>query len=90
MYMEDHEQFVSMARFWTETYAVVRSSIDEAVQRLVDMGFPAVMARLLCAPAALALTIECCALTLQDKAKEALEAVQGDENAAIEKLVSSM
>lgn len=42
MYMEDHDQFESTARFWTETYAIVRSSVDEAVQRLVDMGFPAV------------------------------------------------
>lgn len=42
MYLEDQEQFRNTARFWTETYAIVRSSVDEAVQRLVDMGFAAV------------------------------------------------
>lgn len=42
MYMDDHDQFVSTARFWTETYAKERSTDDEAVSRLTDMGFPAV------------------------------------------------
>ncbi|TYZ66703.1 hypothetical protein PybrP1_000794 [[Pythium] brassicae (nom. inval.)] len=66
MYLDDYDQFVSTARFWTETYAKERSTDDAAVSRLTDMGFPA------------------------DQAKAALLACEGDENAAIEKLLSSM
>ncbi|KAF1318881.1 Ubiquitin-conjugating enzyme e2 27, partial [Globisporangium splendens] len=42
MYLDDHDQFVSTARFWTETYAKERSTDDAAVSRLTDMGFLAV------------------------------------------------
>jgi ubiquitin-conjugating enzyme (huntingtin interacting protein 2) len=68
MYMENPELFANTARFWTESYAKERGADDSAaaVQRLVDMGFPA------------------------DQAKRALLACNGDENAAVEKLLSSM
>lgn len=42
MYLDDYDQFVSTARFWTETYAKERSTDEAAVARLTDMGFPAV------------------------------------------------
>ncbi|CAH0478274.1 unnamed protein product [Peronospora belbahrii] len=67
MYLEDQQQFLNTARFWTESYAKQQeTSNDAALSRLIDMGFPS------------------------DKAKAALLAANGDENAAIEHLVSSM
>ena len=38
----NHDQFLSTARYWTETYALEASQVKEihpAVQRLMDMGF---------------------------------------------------
>uniref|UniRef100_A0AAV1TEF2 E2 ubiquitin-conjugating enzyme n=1 Tax=Peronospora matthiolae TaxID=2874970 RepID=A0AAV1TEF2_9STRA len=67
MYLHDQKQFLSTARFWTESYAKQTNTGDDAaLSRLMDMGFPS------------------------DKAKAALLAANGDENAAIENLVSSM
>ncbi|CAK4777496.1 unnamed protein product [Aphanomyces euteiches] len=39
MYIEDIARFNSTAAFWTESYATEKSD-SEAVQRLMDMGFP--------------------------------------------------
>lgn len=71
MYLSNYQQFESMAKFWTETYAMKESngkSIEKhpAVVRLMEMGFE------------------------EDKARQALLEFKGDENAAIEKLLSSM
>ena len=44
MYQRNYEQWVSTAKFWTESYA--RESLEDgeakhpALQRLLDMGFP--------------------------------------------------
>lgn len=98
MYMDDHDQFISTARFWTETYAKERSTDDAAVSRLTDMGFPAVRLHFLLMDVPME-TLACgpnCSLyviphvCLQDQAKAALLACQGDESAAIERLLSSM
>ncbi|KAL1814560.1 hypothetical protein DCAR_0518717 [Daucus carota subsp. sativus] len=64
-YLKDYQTFANTARYWTEAYAKSSSvGIEEKVRRLVEMGFPEVMA------------------------KDALDAVGGDENAALEKLCS--
>jgi ubiquitin-conjugating enzyme (huntingtin interacting protein 2) len=42
MFTGNHDQFLSTARYWTETYALEASQVKEihpAVQRLMDMGF---------------------------------------------------
>jgi uncharacterized UBP type Zn finger protein len=46
MYINDRAQFESTAQFWTETYAKEKSENEnnnEAVLRLIDMGFPKVL-----------------------------------------------
>ena len=68
MYTRNQEQFISTARFWTETYAMDPSkvtAIHPGVQRLMDMGFE------------------------QAQCRAALLEAKGDENAAIEALLSS-
>ncbi|ETW08275.1 hypothetical protein H310_00902 [Aphanomyces invadans] len=67
MYIHDKERFNSTAAFWTQTYATEKSENDsEAVQRLMDMGFP------------------------KDKVHKALAEAKGDENAAVERLLTTM
>ncbi|KAG6508600.1 ubiquitin-conjugating enzyme E2 27-like [Zingiber officinale] len=40
-YLDEYPTFVSTARYWTEAFAKGSSvSIEEKVQKLVDMGFP--------------------------------------------------
>lgn len=47
MYLSNRAEFVSTARFWTDCYAMPRADDQgaEAVQRLMDMGFPEDAAR---------------------------------------------
>lgn len=68
MYMNDHETFLSTAKFWTESYARPRSDdIDPTIlNRLCDMGFS------------------------KDAATKALKDHNGDENAALETLLSGV
>jgi ubiquitin-conjugating enzyme (huntingtin interacting protein 2) len=43
MYQNNHEQWVSTAKFWTESYAREKDEVEQvhpALQRLLDMGFP--------------------------------------------------
>ncbi|KAG8388120.1 hypothetical protein BUALT_Bualt02G0092700 [Buddleja alternifolia] len=40
-YLRDYQTFVSTARYWTESFAMVSSlGVEEKVQKLVEMGFP--------------------------------------------------
>lgn len=68
MYKERHEEFISTAKFWTESYAKPSGSteVHPTVKKLMDMGFE------------------------QEKASSALLEAKGDENAAVEILLSSM
>ncbi|GAB5034903.1 ubiquitin-conjugating enzyme e2 27-like [Nannochloropsis oceanica] len=45
MYLNNQEQFLHTAKFWTETYARPEASHDEVVDRLKDMGFSETAAR---------------------------------------------
>jgi ubiquitin-conjugating enzyme (huntingtin interacting protein 2) len=45
MYLRNNAQFISTAKFWTETYAMDadtkgKTELHPAVKRLMDMGFP--------------------------------------------------
>lgn len=45
MYLRNNAQFISTAKFWTETYAMdtetkAKTELHPAVKRLMDMGFP--------------------------------------------------
>ncbi|KAJ1377500.1 Ubiquitin-conjugating enzyme E2 [Sesbania bispinosa] len=61
-YLNEHQTFVSTARYWTESFAKP-SSIEDKVQKLVEMGFP------------------------EAQVRSILEAVGGDENLALERLL---
>ena len=37
-YMDDHDQFLSTAKYWTENYAIEKAK-DEKVEKLKEMGF---------------------------------------------------
>ncbi|KAI3727084.1 hypothetical protein L1987_66893 [Smallanthus sonchifolius] len=45
-YLKDNQVFASTARYWTETFAKTSSlGVEEKVQKLVEMGFPAGLVR---------------------------------------------
>ena len=75
MYLSNHAQFVSTAKFWTDCYAKEKGAagvggapaeVHPAVRRLMDMGFE------------------------EGPSRQALLDAKGDENAAVEALLSSM
>eukprot|EP00388_Colpodella_angusta_P025346 GDKK01002345.1.p1 GENE.GDKK01002345.1~~GDKK01002345.1.p1 ORF type:complete len:195 (-),score=32.36 GDKK01002345.1:99-683(-) len=69
MYKERQAEFVSTAKFWTESYAKPAAEgapMHPTLKKLVDMGFD------------------------EEVAKRALLQANGDENAAVEILLSSM
>ena len=37
-YMDEHDQFVATARYWTENYATEKAK-DEKLEKLKEMGF---------------------------------------------------
>lgn len=43
--LSEPEEFQRTARYWTENFALRRRALDDKVQQLVDMGFPADSAR---------------------------------------------
>mmetsp|Transcript_52578 Transcript_52578/g.103757 ORF Transcript_52578/g.103757 Transcript_52578/m.103757 type:complete len:197 (-) Transcript_52578:128-718(-) len=68
MYKERYEEFVSTAKYWTESYAresTAGAQMHPTLRKLVDMGFP------------------------EEVAKKALLESNGDENGAVEILLSS-
>ncbi|RHY16840.1 hypothetical protein DYB25_006009 [Aphanomyces astaci] len=67
MYINDKDRFNNTAAFWTQSYATEKGDAgSDAVQRLVDMGFP------------------------KDQVRQALAETKGDENAAVERLLTSL
>eukprot|EP01034_Spumella_vulgaris_P027690 gene27690-34452_t len=68
-YKDKHAEFLSQAKFWTETYAKApgaEQQMHPVLKKLIDMGFP------------------------EDVSRKALLDSHGDENAAVEILLSSM
>lgn len=45
MYKTNIEEFNKTAKFWTDSYAKEKSSVDDAVNRVCEMGFSAEDAR---------------------------------------------
>eukprot|EP00597_Dinobryon_sp_UTEXLB2267_P006858 CAMPEP_0170082356 /NCGR_PEP_ID=MMETSP0019_2-20121128/17975_1 /TAXON_ID=98059 /ORGANISM="Dinobryon sp., Strain UTEXLB2267" /LENGTH=166 /DNA_ID=CAMNT_0010297207 /DNA_START=35 /DNA_END=535 /DNA_ORIENTATION=- len=69
MYKERHAEFLTTAKYWTESYAKpagTSSELHPSVKKMMDMGFE------------------------EEAAKSALLKCKGDENAAIEALLSGM
>ena len=64
-YMDDHAQFSSTAKYWTETYALNKPE-NEKVKKLMEMGFE------------------------ENTVVTALARSGGDENAALELLLSGV
>ena len=63
-YKSDIAQFNSTAKYWTETYAAPKGSLDSSVKKLMEMGFT------------------------DEQCRKALEKCGGDENQALDALLS--